>query len=145
MWYGEYAHTLDDKDRFILPAKFREKIKTFESRKFYLTRGLDGCLFLFHESVWKELEDKLRNLSFTRQQSRFFNRLYFSGASEIEVDVQGRITLAEYLKEFAGIGRDIVIVGIADRIEIWDKMRWNKFYQENKKKFEDMAENLFEL
>ena len=145
MWYGEYFHTLDDKDRFILPAKYREVIKTLDGKKFFITRGLDGCLFLFSESVWQRLEDKLKNLSFTKQQSRHFNRLYFSGAAAIDIDAQGRVAVPGYLKEFAGIRRDIVIIGVSDRIEIWDKDRWSGFYQENKKKFEDMAENIFEV
>ena len=144
MWYGEYTHTLDDKDRFILPAKFREKIKALEKKKFFITRGLDGCLFLIPQEAWEKLEGKLKALSFTKQQSRTFNRLYFSGASEIDIDTQGRVILPEYLKEFAQIKREVVIVGVADRIEVWGKSRWDKFYQENKKRFEEMAENLFE-
>ncbi|MFH1519100.1 MAG: division/cell wall cluster transcriptional repressor MraZ [Candidatus Omnitrophota bacterium] len=145
MWYGEYTHSLDNKDRFILPAKFREKIKTLKKKKFFITRGLDGCLFLVSQEAWENLEDRLKSLPFTKQQSRFFNRLYFSGASEIDIDAQGRITLPEYLKEFAQIRREIVIIGVADRIEVWSSDRWNKFYQGNKKKFEGMAENLFEI
>jgi len=144
MWYGEYTHTLDDKDRFILPAKFREKVKAFKKKKFYITRGLDGCLFLFADAAWQKLEEKLKSLPFTKQQSRFFNRLYFSGASEIDIDSQGRIAISGYLKEFAGIKREIVIVGVTDRIEVWDRENWNKFYQKNRKKFEGMAESLFE-
>lgn len=144
MWYGEYKHTLDDKDRFILPAKFREKMKSLKKKKFFITRGLDGCLFLFHQEEWEKLEEKLRSLPFTKQQSRFFNRLYFSGAQEIDIDSQGRITLPVYLKEFASIGREIVITGIADRIEVWDKGRWESFCKENTKNFEGVAENLFE-
>jgi MraZ protein len=144
MWYGEYTHTLDDKDRFILPAKFREKIKALKQKKFYITRGLDGCLFLFEHQTWVGLEEKLKSLSFAKQQSRSFNRLYFSGAQEIDLDSQGRITVPDYLKEFAQIKREIIIIGVADRIEIWDKESWNKFYQENRKKFEEAAENIFE-
>ena len=131
MWYGEYFHTLDEKDRFILPAKFRDKIKTLEKKKFFVTRGLDGCLFLFDQEVWDKLEEKLKSLSFTKQQSRFFNRLYFSGAKEVEIDSQGRVNLPDYLKEFAHIQREIVIIGVSDRIEIWDKGCWDKFYKEN--------------
>jgi len=144
MWYGEYLHTLDEKDRFILPAKFREKIKTLDKKKFFITRGLDGCLFLVFQDAWEKLEDKLKSLPFTKQQSRSFNRLYFSGAIESDTDAQGRVALPEYLKEFAQIQREVMIVGVADRIEIWSKDRWNKFYQDNKKRFEEMAENLFE-
>lgn len=144
MWYGEYTHTLDNKDRFILPAKFREKVKALEKKKFYMTRGLEGCLFIFSESVWETLENKLKSVSFTKQEGRSFNRLYFSGAKEMEIDAQGRISIPAYLKEFAQIKREIVIVGVADRIEIWDKQRWNDFYQSNKQRFEETAENLFE-
>ena len=144
MWYGEYSHILDEKDRFILPAKFREKAKALAKKKFFITRGLDGCLFLVSQEVWEKLEGKLKSLSFTKQQSRSFNRLYFSGASEIDIDAQGRITLPEYLKEFAKIQREIMIIGVSDRIEVWSKDRWDKFYQENKERFEEMAENLFE-
>jgi len=144
MWYGEYNHTLDNKDRFILPSKFREKIRTLKKKKFYITRGLDGCLSLYAEDAWKQLEEKLASLSFTKRQARSFNRLLFSGATEIEVDKQGRITVPEYLKSFAQIKRDIVIIGVVSRIEVWDKKVWMSFYQHNKKRFEDMAENLFE-
>ncbi|MDD5415293.1 MAG: division/cell wall cluster transcriptional repressor MraZ [Smithellaceae bacterium] len=143
MWYGEYTHKLDKKDRFVLPAKFREKIKAFENKIFYITRGLEGCLFMFSQDVWQSLEEKLKGVSFTKQEGRSFNRLYFSGAQEIEVDSQGRIFIPGYLKEFSRIKRDIVIVGVGDRIEIWDKESWEGFYQENKKKFESAAENLF--
>ncbi len=145
MWYGEYTHKIDEKDRFILPSKFREKIKTLKEKKFFITRGLDGCLFLFAEDAWRKLEDKLKILSFTKKQSRHFNRLYFSGASEVDVDTQGRITITEYLKEFAQIKKEIVIIGVSDRIEIWDKQRWNRFYKENQKNFEEMSEDLFEM
>ena len=144
MWYGEYIHTLDDKDRFIFPAKFREKVKTFKKRTFYVTRGLEGCLFFFSHDVWGTLEEKLKSLSFAKQQSRFFNRLYFSGAQEVEIDSQGRVAIPAYLKEFAQIKKEIAIIGVADRIEIWDKHRWDEFYHENKKRFEEVAENLFE-
>ncbi len=144
MWYGEYFHSLDSKDRFILPSKFREKVKSLAVKKFYITRGLDGCLFLFTYDVWKENEDKLQSISFTKKQSRFFNRLYFSGATEVEFDSQGRSVVPQYLKEYANISKEIVIAGIADRIEIWAKEKWKSFYEENMEKFEEVAEDLIE-
>ena len=144
MWYGEHNHALDSKDRFILPAKFRQILKTLKKKKFYITRGLDGCLSLYAETAWKQLEEKLASLSFTKKQSRSFNRLLFSGATEIDVDAQGRITIPEYLKSFAQIKREIVIIGVVSRIEVWDKKLWDSFYHCNKKRFEEMAENLFE-
>ena len=143
MWYGEYTHTLDSKERFILPAKFREKIKKMKDKTFYLTRGLDGCLFLFSLDVWKTLETKLQENPLTRAQSRNFNRLYFSGAKEVEIDAQGRLVLPGYLREYAVIKKDIVIIGVGDRMEIWDKEKWEKFYACNRQRFEEMAEGLF--
>ncbi|RKY39481.1 MAG: cell division/cell wall cluster transcriptional repressor MraZ [Candidatus Omnitrophota bacterium] len=143
MWYGEYHHTLDNKDRFILPAKFREKIKKTKTKKFYLTRGLDGCLFLFPQQIWKKLEEKLNSLDFTKYEVRFFNRLYFSGAQEIEIDTQGRINLPSHLKEYAQIKKEIVIIGVAERIEIWAEERWEEFYAHNRRRFEEIAQKLF--
>ena len=143
MWYGEYVHTLDNKDRFILPARFRQEIKKRKIKKFYLTRGLEGCLFLFAEEDWKRIEERLRTLPFTKQQARYFNRLYFSGAYEVRLDSQGRILIPQHLKDFAKINKEIVIIGIADRIEIWDKAQWKEFYERNRKNFEEMAENIF--
>lgn len=144
MWYGEYNHTLDTKDRFILPSKFRDKLKNLKNKQLCITRGLDGCLSLYSHDEWQQLEEKLSSLSFTKQQSRSFNRLLFSGATEVEADSQGRITVPEYLKDFAKIKREIVIIGVGNRVEIWDKEKWASFYQDNKKRFEEMAENLFE-
>ena len=144
MWYGEYIHSLDNKSRFVLPSKFRQQIKKQSIRKFYITRGLDTCLFMLAEHDWKRLEEKFRSLSFTKQQARSFNRLYFSGAHEAAPDSQGRILIPDYLKEFAQIKRDIVIIGVSDRIEIWSRPDWVKFYEKNRKNFEEMAENIFD-
>jgi len=144
MWYGQYKHTLDSKDRFILPSRFREKMKGFKDKRFYFTFGLENCLFLFHIDKWKELEEKLQSLAFTKKESRFFNRLYFSGAQEIEADSQGRIIVPKHLKDFSRIKREIIILGVGDRIEVWDKGEWDQFYHDNRSKFEDIAENLFD-
>ncbi|OQX88148.1 MAG: cell division/cell wall cluster transcriptional repressor MraZ [Thermoplasmata archaeon] len=142
MWHGEYTHTLDSKDRFVLPAKFREKIKKLKEKKFYLTCGLDGCLFLFTSEVWEEQKRKLDSLSFTKQRARSFTRLYFGRTVDVELDAQGRIVIPQHLKEKAGIKKEVVIVGVGERIEIWDKERWRKFCLENEKHFEEIAETL---
>ncbi|UCG35893.1 MAG: division/cell wall cluster transcriptional repressor MraZ [Candidatus Omnitrophota bacterium] len=144
MWYGEFIHTLDEKDRFILPAKFREKVKALDNRIFYLTRGFEHCLALYSYEEWQKLVEKLKTLSFTKRESRLFNRQFFSGAQELIFDAQGRAIIPEYLKEYARIKRDIVIVGVAERIEIWARLEWKKFFEENKDRFEEVAENLFE-
>ena len=142
MFYGEYAHSLDKKDRLIIPAKFRDVIKEHFAEKFYLTRGLDSCLFLFTEESWKSQERKFREMPFTRNESRQFNRLYFSGACDAVCDKQGRILIPVYLKRHAEIKQDVVIIGVSDRIEIWAKEKWEKFFSSNQGSFETLAERL---
>jgi MraZ protein len=127
-----------------LPAKFREAAKSHFVEKFYVTRGLDKCLFMFSEEEWRQQENKLKSIPFTKQQSRTFNRLYFSGASEIDFDAQGRILLPQYLKDFAEIKREVVIVGVSTRIEIWAKNKWEEFYGNSRQSFEEIAEKLMD-
>ncbi|MCM8799216.1 MAG: division/cell wall cluster transcriptional repressor MraZ [Candidatus Omnitrophica bacterium] len=145
MFYGEYEHTIDRKGRIILPAKFREVAKQNFIERFFITRGLDNCLFLFPEDEWKSQEQKFKNLSFTKQQARTFNRLYFSGAQEIIPDKQGRILIPNYLKEFAQIKKEVVIVGVSNRIEIWAKDKWYEFYNNWRKSFEEISEKVMEI
>ena len=142
MFYGEYQHSLDSKDRVIIPAKFREIFKENYVEKFFITRGLDQCLFVFTEESWKAQEKKFRDLPFTKGEARKFNRLFFSGAGEVICDKQGRILIPSYLKSYADIKEDVVIIGVSDRIEIWSKEKWNEFFEQNKGNFEDLAEKL---
>lgn len=142
MFYGEYAHALDKKGRLILPSKFRESAKANYIEKFFLTRGLDTCLFMFTEEEWKTQEAKFKSMSFTKAESRKFNRLYFSGAVEITFDKQGRMLIPKYLKDFAGIRREVMIIGVSNRIEIWDLKKWEEFYNSEKGSFEKISENL---
>jgi MraZ protein len=145
MFYGEYEHALDKKGRIILPAKIRETAKAHYIEKFYITRGLDSCLFLFSEDEWRSQETRFKSLSFTKKEARRFNRLFFSGAVEVVPDGQGRILLPKYLKDYAGIKKDVVITGVSNRIEVWDKSEWSKFYEDTKDSFEDTAEKLMDL
>ncbi len=144
MFYGEYAHYIDKKGRLILPSKFRETAKNHFVEKFFITRGLDKCLFMFTEEEWKAAEQKFKNMPFTNQDARRFNRLYFSGAVDLAPDRQGRILLPVYLKEYAQIKRDVVVIGVSNRIEIWAKDQWQNFYHENLESFENTAEKLVE-
>ena len=144
MFYGEYEHSLDKKGRLILPSKFREAAKANFIEKFYVTRGLDSCLFIFSEDEWKAQEAKFKSLPFTKSQSRKFNRLFFAGAQEVVVDKQGRMLIPQFLKDFAGIKRDVMIVGVSNRIEIWSQDKWRDFYSTNQPVFEDIAEQLME-
>ncbi len=143
MFYGEYSHALDKKGRIIVPSKFREIFKEHYAEKFYITRGLDKCLFVFTEEEWKIQERHFKDMPFTRQEARKFNRLYFSGASEVTCDKQGRILIPQYLKEYAEIKNDVVIVGVSDRIEIWAKEKWKEFFKGSIDSFEDLAERLW--
>ena len=145
MFYGEFAHSIDRKGRLILPAKFREVAKNQFVEKFFVTRGLDKCLFMFSEEEWRSQENKFKTMSFTKQQSRTFNRLLFSGAVEVSFDKQGRILLPQYLKDFAAIKRDVMIVGVSNRIEIWAKDSWHDFYANSRQSFEEIAEKLMDV
>lgn len=142
MFYGEHEHSLDKKGRLILPAKFREAAKINYIEKFFITRGLDNCLFMFPEDEWKAQEAKFKSLPFTKSQSRKFNRLYFSGAQEVTLDKQGRILIPKYLKDFAEIKRNVMIIGVSNRIEIWDLGKWREFYNGERSSFEKIAEDL---
>ena len=142
MFYGEFFHSIDRKGRLILPSKFREVAKANFIEKFFVTRGLDKCLFMFTETEWRSQESKFKSVSFTKSESRKFNRLYFSGAGQIDCDKQGRVLIPKYLKDYAGIKRDVVIIGVSNRIEIWAKDAWQQYYDNSKDSFEDIAEKL---
>ena len=124
MFYGEFKHTLDRKQRIIIPAKFREALKEHYIERFFITRGLDKCLFMFAEDEWKVQEQKFKSLSFTKSESRKFNRLYFSGASEMIPDKQGRILIPDYLRSYAEIKKEVYVIGVSNRIEIYQSVRW---------------------
>lgn len=145
MFYGEYFHSIDRKGRLILPARFREAAKVNFIERFFVTRGLDKCLFMFSEEEWRSQEVKFKSMPFTKSQARTFNRLYFSGALEAVPDKQGRILLPQYLKDFAEIKRDVVIVGVSNRFEIWAQDRWNEFYGTSRQSFEEIAEKLMDI
>ena len=144
MFYGEYEHKLDRKGRIIIPARFREVFKENYVEKFYVTRGLDKCLFLFIEEEWKSQERIFKSMSFTKTETRKFNRLYFSGACEVICDKQGRILIPQYLKEYADIQKGVMVIGVSNRIEIWSKEGWKQYYKDTKDSFEDIAEKLIQ-
>lgn len=123
MLIGEYEHSLDAKGRLIMPAKLREDI----GEKFIITKGLDGCLFAFSIAEWKIFEEKLRSLPISNKDARKFSRFFFAGAIDCEIDKQGRFLISSNLREFAELEKDVIIVGMDSRIEIWSKEKWNKF------------------
>jgi len=143
MFYGEFKHNLDNKGRLILPSLFRDVAKENYIENFYITRGFEGCLLMFSEQEWRDQESKLKQLSFTKKESRKFSRLYFSAAAKVNVDKQGRFLLPKYLKDFANIQREVIFIGVSNRVEIWSSETWKKYYESEKNSFEDIAETLF--
>lgn len=139
MFMGEYNHTIDAKGRLIIPSKFREIL----GDAFVVTKGLDGCLFVYDNEEWKRFEEKLRSLPITNKEARQFVRFFLAGATEAEVDKQGRILIPNVLREFAQLTKDVVLVGVGSRIEIWGRERF-----EDAAAFDDMdeiAEHMAEL
>lgn len=131
MFMGEYNHTIDIKGRLIIPSKFRDIL----GDTFVITKGLDGCLFVYDNNEWKAFEEKLKSLPLTNKDARQFVRFFLAGAAEVEVDKQGRILVPSTLRDFAEMEKDVVLVGVASRIEIWSKERW-----EGTATYEDMDE-----
>jgi MraZ protein len=119
MFRGEYHYTLDDKGRVVLPPKFRQEL----GEAVIVTRGMDDCIWVYPRQGWEAVEDKLRTLPIAR---RGFLRFLLAAAQEVELDRQGRITLPEALREYAAIGREVVVVGLIQRLEIWSEERWKK-------------------
>lgn len=139
MFMGEYNHTIDAKGRVIVPSKFRDTL----GDEFVVTKGLDGCLFVYDNHEWAAFEEKLKSLPITNKDARAFVRFFLAGAAGVEVDKQGRILLPSSLREFAQLTKDVVLIGVGSRIEIWSKEKW-----EDAASFEDMddiAEHMADL
>lgn len=118
---GEYQHTLDAKGRLFIPAKLREQL----GDGFVVTKGLDGCLFLYPQKAWDELEQKIRQLPMSK--SRGLQRFFLSSAADVTVDRQGRIVIPTTLRSYANLERDVVVIGVGERAELWDARRWNAY------------------
>lgn len=140
MFIGEYQHALDAKSRMIVPSKLRDEL----GPKFVITKGLDGCLYVYPLEEWKVLEEKLKKLPLTNKNARAFVRFFFSGATEIEMDKQGRGLIPQNLKEYAGIEKEIVSIGVLTRVEIWSKEKWQE-YNDSNIDYESIAENMNDL
>ena len=145
MFYGEYQHSIDRKGRLILPAKFRDTCRESGIERFFVTRGLDKCIFMFAEDEWRNQEYKFRSMSFTKKETRSFNRMFFAGAVDVMPDKQGRFIVPQYLKDYAEIKRDTVVIGVSNRIELWSKKSWEEFYAASSESFEQVAENILDV
>lgn len=138
MFYGEYQHSVDAKGRVIIPSKFRDGL----GEKFIVTKGLDNCLFAYSTEEWSNLEAKLKALPFTDKDVRAFVRFFFAGAAECEVDKQGRILLPQNLREYAGLEKDIYVIGVSTRVEIWDKAKWENYSGDENMSADNIAEKM---
>ncbi len=140
MLSGEYRHSIDLKGRVIIPSKMRDEMGS----KIVITRGLDGCLFGYNEKNWNSILEKLNTLPFTKRDARNFTRFMTSGAITLEFDRQGRVNIPNYLSDYANLLKDVVIVGVINRIEIWSKEKWEEFMNNNVESLSDISENLFD-
>ena len=138
MLIGEYEHTLDAKGRLIMPSKLREDI----GEKFIITKGLDGCLFAFSIEEWKNFEQKLRTLPISNKDARAFSRFFFAGANDCEIDKQGRFLIPNNLRTYAMLEKEIIIIGVGTRIEIWNREEWKKYSSDENISADEIAENM---
>lgn len=138
MFIGEYTHTIDDKGRVAIPMKFRGEI----AHGAVVTRGLDNCLFLYPKHEWEKLSDKLGSLPMSKANTRAFVRLMLAGAMEVELDTQGRTVIPDYLRQYAGVKKNIVVAGVLNRLEIWDAHAWEKYKAGTEKESVKIAEEL---
>ena len=138
MLIGEYEHSLDVKGRLIMPAKLREDM----GEKFIITKGLDGCLFGFSQNEWTNFEEKLKVLPLTNKNARDFVRFFLSGAIECELDKQGRFLIASNLREYANMEKDVAIIGVGTRLEIWDREKWKAYNSDENISADEIAENM---
>lgn len=141
MFIGEYIYSLDEKKRLAIPVKFRKEL----GKKAILTRGFDNCLVLYPLNEWDKLAKKLENLPISRAEVRGFLRIVFSGAVDVTFDKLGRILIPDYLKEYANLKKNVAIIGLANRIEIWDEEKWKEYRKKSEISTQDIAEKLKEL
>lgn len=139
MFIGEYNHVIDAKGRLIIPAKFRETL----GDNFVVTKGLDGCLFVYDNTEWSAFEDRLKMLPLINKEARKFVRFFLVGAASVEVDKQGRILIPSVLREFAALDKEVVLAGVGGRIEIWSKARWKETSEYDD--MEEIAEHMSEF
>ncbi len=140
MFMGEFHHNIDDKARIVLPSKFRDEL----GDSFVITRGLEGCLFIYSKNEWNNLTSKLKTLPFTKKDARAFTRFFLSGALECATDKQGRIAIPMPLVNYANLQKECVIIGVGDRIELWSSNSFENYFDENEDNISDIAENLFD-
>ncbi|MBR3116748.1 MAG: division/cell wall cluster transcriptional repressor MraZ [Bacilli bacterium] len=139
MFMGEFHHSIDEKGRLIIPSKFRNEL----GKKFIVTRGIEECLFVYSLEEWNNIVSNLKELPFTRKDARTFMRMFLSGATECELDGNGRINIPSPLINYASIQKECVVIGVNERLEIWSNDKYEDFFNNNIDRFDEIAENLF--
>ena len=143
MFYGDFDHTIDDKGRLILPSRIRDTFDAHSITTLMITCGLDECLFLFSLSEWRIVEGRLREREFTKANVRSFMRIFFSGAAECVPDSHGRIFIPQKLRNYAGLEKEVTVIGVYNRIEVWARGKWAEFAQKSRAHYEEIAEQLW--
>lgn len=141
MFIGEYNHTIDSKGRLIMPSKFRSEL----GEKFYITKGMDNCLFVFPQEEWDKIDKKINKLKLSRREARAFARLFYAGAIDVGLDKQGRTLISQNLRDYASLKKDIVIIGVSTRIEIWDKEIWDRYNDDDLLDYNSLTDSLTDL
>lgn len=141
MMMGEYAHALDEKGRVTIPSRLRDDLDSH----FVMTKGLDGCLFLYPMEEWQRLEERLKSLPMTNANARAFARLFLAGAQDVELDRQFRVTIPPRLREHAAVQKDVVLVGVSNRVELWADERWQTYQHDAQAGYEDLAEKMVDF
>lgn len=141
MLMGEFHHNIDEKGRLIIPSKFRSEL----GERLIITKGLDKCLFVYSETEWNKVMQKVGSLQFTKKNVRAFERTFIGGASIIEFDKQGRINITSPLVHYANIQKECVIIGVNERLEIWGLEEFNKYMMESEESLGDKLEDLFDF
>lgn len=138
MLIGQYEHTIDTKKRLALPAKFRTEL----GEKVIVTRGIDNCLVVYTEKEWIEMSDKWSKLPASQAEARSFSRMMLTGAMETNLDKLGRILIPDYLKNYAGLSKDVIICGLSNRLEIWDAKKWSDYREKAEAEVDEIASKL---
>jgi len=141
MFIGEYTYLIDEKKRLAIPAKFRQVL----GKKAVLTRGIDNCLVIYPLEEWQKLAKKLESLPSSQTDARAFARIMLAGAVDVELDKLGRILIPDYLKDYALLKKNVAIIGLSNRIEIWDEKKWQDYKERTEREIGDMAQRLKEL
>lgn len=141
MFIGEYQHNLDTKGRITMPSKFREEL----GNTFYITKGMDGCLFVFPEEEWIEMDKKIKGLRLSRKDARGIARLFYAGAIDVSLDKMGRVLLPGNLRKYASLNKEAIVIGVSSRVEIWDKDRWQSYNDDEDFNYDILTESMADL